>query len=200
MLKDSKKTLTFLFLILFLSIGKSQTINVPEKTDSTGIIDQERVQKALEEMRFEKDEFRNSVTFFSKKTPKVFDDEDRLILLVNRNDTGRLFLNLIISHVVHFASYLMHIEHIIIKADSKTFNINNTRFIFGNGGRNPYFKGSFPYKSPIVKFLEEMLNAEEVKVRFEGSGGKYADFTVSSRERKAVADVLEFYKANTGIN
>lgn len=166
-----------------------------------GPVDAAKVQQAMEDMRPEKDEFTKSISYFSKKTPKSTDDQDRLYAYVLQDDSGKVYLKLVVSHVNVFNSGYrnLSISQIAMKADTSTYLITNRHFIYGNGRRHIYYDAALHYDGAECAFLKKIIASNETKVRFEEAGGTYLDFKVSDREKKALSEVLELYKAMRGI-
>lgn len=167
-----------------------------------GPVNQEKLEMVMREMRPERDEFQRTVSYFSNKTPRFKDDQDRLYAYVLQTDSGKIYMKMVISHVnvLHSGYPNISIQQIILKADTSTFAIKNRRMIFGNGTRHAYFDAGFSYNSDVCVFVKKIIASSEIKVRFEEAGGTYLDFKVSEREKKALNDVVELYKAMRGIN
>jgi hypothetical protein len=166
-----------------------------------GLVDAAKVEQAMGAIRAEKDEFSKSTSYFSQKTPKSRDDQDRLYGYVYQNDSGYVYLKLVISHVNVFQSGYrnLSISQIALKADTSTYLITNRHFIYGNGRRHIYYDAALHYDGAECAFLKKIIASNETKVRFEEAGGNYLDFKVSDREKKALSEVLELYKAMRGI-
>ena len=156
------------------------------------------VEEAMKNLRVKKDEFNGFDTYTSDRTPKDVFDVDRLFISRNQYPNGTYFMNLFIFHneLSNLSNNYQYIETIQIKTDNNFYTINAEKYTNNNGTNHSYYRHSFGGNSDILyKIVNDLANSKISKVRFVGRG-RQLDFEVSTREKKALMDVLLFQEAN----
>ena len=154
--------------------------------------------EAMKNIRVDKDEFTHITKYYSGKTPKDIKDLDRFFIFINvpeKQEQQRLFLE--VSHYSSFHPVIgyMRYRKIVLLADDKTIELPlNLGSISGNGTRHSIFTMGFGKRPEFYEFIKGMINAQNTKARLYTDDNRYLDFDISSRERKALNDVISLWE------
>jgi len=186
----------FTIIVFIISTNKmclSQTVNNPVPVNDEN---KSKVDSIMEYIRYKPNDFDNFISYFSKKTPKSTDDQDRMFLFLNITSEGIKTLNVAIRHnpLINRANDYLNIEMIKIKTDKQVYPIKAGQFMSGNATCHSMFRASFSKKSSFYNIIQELSETDNATIRMEG-GGKYVDFKLSKREKEAIKDVLLLYNA-----
>lgn len=186
------KSRIYLIAFLFLSglsLSAQDLVNVDKEPAKL---------EAMKNIRVEKDDFSQVAKYFSDRTPKDIKDLDRFFISISvpeDQNQQKLFLE-----VSHYASFhpvkgYMRYRKIVLLADDKTIELPlNQGTISGNGTRHSTFRMRFGRKPEFYEFIKRMINAQVTKARLFTVDNKYLDFDISSRERKALNDVITLWE------
>ena len=183
------------FLIIALILFSNLKINAQQYSASG---DEPMLTEALKNIRIEKDEFTHIAKYYSDRTPKDIKDQDRFFIFINvpaNPKEQRLFLE-----VSHYASFhpnigYMRYSKIILLADDKTIELPlSLGAISGNGNQHSTFTMGFGRRPEYYDFIKSMISAQTTKARLYTDDGRYLDFDISSRERKAINDVITLWE------
>lgn len=154
--------------------------------------------EAMKNIRVEKDDFSKVAKYFSDRTPKDIKDLDRFFIFISvpeNQNQQRLFLE-----VSHYSSFhpvkgYMRYRKIVLLADDKTIELPlNQGTISGNGTQHSTFTMGFGRKPEFYEFIKRTINAQVTKARLFTDDNRYLDFEISSRERKALNDVITLWE------
>ncbi|MBS1640559.1 MAG: hypothetical protein JSR12_10930 [Bacteroidetes bacterium] len=177
--------------------------NKPDKENSTSNNTEPQnnqivpVEEAMKNIRSKVDEFSGFTSYYSDRTPKDPSDVDRLFISLNKHTNGRLVCNFWVLHnaLTTSSGLYMNIEQIFIKTDNSTYVLDcKPQYIFGNGTQHSFYKAGFIKEQSPYKWALDIMNSNVCKVRFLGEG-RFLDFEVSTREKKAIKDVITLYEA-----
>ena len=154
--------------------------------------------EALKNIRIVKDAFTHSAKYYSDRTPKDIKDLNRFFIFISVpeiQNQQRLFLE--VSHYSSFHPVIgyMRYRQIVLLADDKTIELPlNQGTISGNGTQHSTFTMGFGRKPEFYEFLKGPINAQVTKARLFTDDNRYLDFEISSRERKALNDVITLWE------
>lgn len=180
----------YCFIVLLLVIGVSLKAQVVDKETS--------LSEVMKSIRTEKDEFNQSVTYFSNRTPKNQNDAyDRFFLYIKvpeKNGMPRLFLEVSHSDQFRLGDYYK-IKSISLLSDSKPIDLPMEQGnIIGNGSQQAIFTMGFGKKPFYLDYVKGMVNAESTKARIVTPKNIIIDFNISARERLAMGEVLALWE------
>jgi hypothetical protein len=177
------------FFLSGLSLSAQDLVNVDKESAKS---------EAMKNIRVEKDDFSHVAKYFSDRTPKDIKDLNRFFIFISvpeNQNQQRLFLE-----VSHYASFhpvkgYMRYRKIVLLADDKTIELPlNQGTIRGNGTRHSTFTMGFGRKPEFYEFIKSTINAQVTKARLFTDDNRYLDFEISSRERKALNDVITLWE------
>jgi hypothetical protein len=163
------------------------------------IVDKELAKlEAMKNIRVEKDDFSYTTKYYSDRTPKDIKDQDRFFIFINvpaNPKEQRLFLE--VSHYASFHPIIgyMRYSKIKLQSDDKTIELPlSLGSISGNGKQHSTFTMGFGRRPEYYDFIKSMISAQTTKARLYTDDGRYLDFDISSRERKAINDVITLWE------
>lgn len=154
--------------------------------------------ESMKNIRVVKDEFTHKTKYYSDRTPKDINDLDRFFIYINvpeKQEQQRLFLE--VSHYSTFHPVIgyMRYRKIVLLSDDKTIELPLSQgTISGNGTRHSTFTMGFGRKPEFYEFIKGMINAQTTKARLYTDDNRYLDFDISSRERKALNDIITLWE------
>lgn len=177
------------------------------------------IKKAMKEVRLESsDKFDGTKLYISDKLPhwdKLF-REDRFFIYA-RDVNGSIWLNVGVTHQEKTGANGVTIEGntfvernngshltittIEIAADDKHWKLPAPiKFITNNGTPNWFYNMSMPLKdrnalnnnAAFINFIKSMSTANHTIIRRSGVGEALYDFELSSKDKKAIMDILNF--------
>ena len=179
---------------IFKNYKSNLPLNPVIPSTTVPAIDQERVKKALKNLFEDKDEFTGKIYYFDRRVDSHHVTGDGLFAKINKEDN---FIKFIIYH----QGLAALINQIMIKSgdDIKPFKCDK---MHGNGTTFSYLtisgttndQTSYPYK-----ILKSIVTSGICMIRFDTQFGRIDDYTLSKREIKEIATVVEAYEAINGL-
>jgi hypothetical protein len=176
--------------VYVLLCGLSVTVMAQESTEWV---------TAMEEIRIERDAFTGQVRYLSKRTPEDKSGYSRLWLLIRKNsDEPKSRLMLAVSNYEQGAYNVRRNKiaqiHVLVDDTPMALPMSLGDMV-GMYTQNCIFRLGIGRKADIYRLVQQMTTAASVRVRITLDNGIQQHFDVSSREQKAIADVLRLWNA-----
>jgi hypothetical protein len=154
------------------------------------------IKQAMNNIRVESDEFTKVTRWFSDRTPKNKSGENRFWIYINSpEDKSACKLFLSVSHytVVPYETRRNNIKTVYLLSDNNSMELPSGD-IFGAYTINCIFRLPFGGKPEVFNLVKSMINSDNAKVRIVDVFGNRFEFTISSREKKAINDVMNIWE------
>ena len=156
----------------------------------------DRVKKATNNLRTEKDDFEGITWYYAKTTPQ-YTNRNNIYCYFGKRDNGTPWLRLRIQYT---ASDWLFIESYSIKTDNRTYDITTNYGDVKNdhsGGERWEWIDKTPTATEYI-MLRDIANSKNATIRH--NGRQYSkDRTISTAEKKALNDLLDSFEALGGI-
>jgi len=184
------KAKIFLIAILLVT-GASVKAQVADKVTA--------LSEAMKNIRSEKDDFTHITKYYSERTPNDQNDfYDRFFLYISapeNSEEPRLLLKVSHSSTIHPIKGYLSIKSIVLLSDAKILTLPiNLGTISGNGTQHSSFTMGFGKRPIYFDFVKGMTSAQTTKARIITENNKLVDFEISSKERKAMSEVLALWE------
>ena len=170
-----------------------------EAQSTTEKIEAIPLDKILKELRSDGDGFSQVTRYFSKRTPKDINDVDRMLAYIIKKADGSVALRLMLSRVqdIDPNNNYITILNAIVLADNVPYTINPQLSDIKKNRNHSWIDVSCTNNKFYYDIINSVIKSDKSQVRFT-SGPIVRDFTVSSREKKALLEVITAYNAMGG--
>jgi len=179
------------FTFLFFCVSITMHALGQEKNDKDYLI-----KEAMKNIRVESDEFTKVTRWFSDRTPKNKSGENLLWLHINSpEDKSASRIILSVSHYTDmpYNTRRNNIKMVYLLSDNNSMELPSGE-ITGAYTTICIFRLPFGGKPEVFNLVKSIINSDNAKVRIVDVFGKYFEFTISSREKKAINDVITIWE------
>ena len=178
-----------------ISTNSTQNITNQNVVQEKVVID---VNEATKNLRADVDSYQKVTRYYSSKTPKDINDEDRFFAYIIRWNNGELNLRILISHVAVEGRNYLEFGNVASLADDKVYYYNpQANEIKNNNYRHSWADVSCRNRPSNYAAIDDIIKSDKTTVRF-FAGNIYNEFKVSSKEKKALLEIKEAFIALGG--
>jgi hypothetical protein len=157
-------------------------------TQAAAAAERERLARALNNMRVDRDNIKNTVWYYDKSTPHYVNSRSNVHLYIGDDDSSPPWLRFRISYV---ADDWLFIEQYVIKADDHVFTIPVGHYgVERDNGSGDIWEWYDTNAGPEeIRIADAIANSKTAIIRYEGKQYR-RDRAVSIAEKQAIKNVL----------
>lgn len=181
---------------------QNMPISAPPTANASSPVEnkEDRIKKAMKNIRVKNDDMNRFTAFMSDRTPKDNLDGDRMylyLLQIPKVVLPKVEIMIIHNAQLNIQGDYFKAEKVYINADGliREYLATTGTTMYGNGTQHSYFKvGLSNDNEKDRQFLRKIGESNNASIKFVG-GGSELNINVSVREKKAINDVLDLYYA-----
>jgi hypothetical protein len=154
------------------------------------------IKQAMNNIRVESDEFTKVTRWFSDRTPKNKSGENRLWIHINSPEdkyASKLILSVSRYTDIPYLTRRNDIKTVYLMSDNNSMELPRGE-IFGAYTINCIYRLKLGGKPEVFNLVKSIINSETARVRIVTVFGQIDELTISSREKKAINDVINIWE------